>query len=326
MLAPVKASNEAERISELQALHVLDTSPEERFDRISRLASALFDVPIALVSLIDTNRQWFKSCVGIAASETERDISFCGHAILGTEVFVIEDASKDERFADNPLVTGPPDIRFYAGCPITMPSGNSMGTLCIIDSKPRVFGTEQKSLLQDLADIVIGEFVAQQAATIDPLTQIYNRRGFDVLANKALANCRRYGWNATIVYFDLNKFKAINDNHGHASGDKILVTLADILSRSMRESDIVARLGGDEFVTMLMNSSESKARYKVERIRNEVEKFNRASGLPFELCISYGIVEYDRKKHRKLNDLLHAGDEEMYRYKREFQLQNQADL
>ena len=128
-----------------------------------------------------------------------RDISFCGHAILGDQVFVIENALEDERFADIPLVTGAPDIRVYAGAPIAMPSGNKLGTLCIIDRKPREFSEKQRALLKDLAEIVISELVAQQTANEDPLTHIFNRRDFEVLANKALANCRRYDWNATLV-------------------------------------------------------------------------------------------------------------------------------
>lgn len=317
MLEPALAVNENERISELQALHVLDTPPEERFDRITRVAEAVFNVPIALVSLVDTNRQWFKSCVGLTATETGRDISFCGHAILGDEVFVIEDTLLDPRFADNPLVTGPPNIRFYAGCPIAMPSGNKLGTLCVIDSEPRKFSVKDGELLKDLAQIVIGEFVSQQAATVDALTSIFNRRGFEVLANKALANSRRYGWNCALVYLDLNKFKVINDTYGHAAGDKALITFSSVLGRTMRESDIVARLGGDEFVALLMNASESKARYKVQRIQNEISSVNQTAEFPFELSISYGIVEYDSNKYASLDAMLHAGDEAMYRYKTE---------
>ena len=118
-------------------MNVLDTSPEERFDRLTRVAKRMFDVPIALVSLVDADRQWFKSCVGLSAAETSRDISFCGHAILGEDTFVISDARADERFADNPLVVGEPKIQFYAGCPLRALDGWKLGTLCIIDRTPR---------------------------------------------------------------------------------------------------------------------------------------------------------------------------------------------
>lgn len=125
--------NEQERLSSLRSLQILDTPSEERFDRVTRMAMRLFGVPIALVSLVDENRQWFKSCFGLDVSETERRISFCGHAILQNDTLVIEDATQDERFHDNPLVTGEAGIRFYAGHPLRNMSGHGLGTLCIID-------------------------------------------------------------------------------------------------------------------------------------------------------------------------------------------------
>ncbi len=134
--APV-IENDARRIEALTALRVLDTPPEERFDRLTRLASQFFNAPIALVSLVDINRQWFKSCVGLDAMETPRDISFCGHAIVSSEIFVIENALEDPRFADNPLVVGEPHIRFYAGQPLKASDGSLVGTLCLVDRRPR---------------------------------------------------------------------------------------------------------------------------------------------------------------------------------------------
>lgn len=135
MLVPGKPANEATRIDALHGLN-LDAAPEERFDRLTRLAKRLFNVPIALVTLIDKDRQWFKSCVGLDVSETSRDVSFCGHAILQNELMLVPDAREDLRFHDNPLVTGAPNIRFYAGYPLTVPDGNKLGTLCLIDTKP----------------------------------------------------------------------------------------------------------------------------------------------------------------------------------------------
>lgn len=152
------SSDEPERIQALHDLKILDTPPEERFDRITKVAQIMFDVPIALVSLVDTNRQWFKSCAGLSATETPRSMSFCSHAILNEDVMSITDATDDERFSDNPLVTGEPHIRFYAGKPIRDPNGKKLGTLCIIDTKPRVFSRADKSVLIDLANWVESEF------------------------------------------------------------------------------------------------------------------------------------------------------------------------
>ncbi|MFB5603121.1 MAG: sensor histidine kinase [Candidatus Nitrosomaritimum aestuariumsis] len=161
--------NEKERIKSLHSLNILDTTPEEKFDRITKIAQIIFDVPIALISLVDVNRQWFKSCVGLSERETSRSVSFCSHAILSDDIFVIEDATKDERFADSPLVTGRPYVRFYAGKPIRAPDGMILGTLCVKDKVPRKFSRADRSVLTDLAKWVESEMNA--IALTDQLKQ-----------------------------------------------------------------------------------------------------------------------------------------------------------
>lgn len=148
--------NEAERIAAIIGYGILDSDFEESFDRVTRIAANVFNVPIALVSIVDDRRQWFKSAVGLAIRETARDISFCTHAILGSKVFVVPDARLDERFEANPLVTGGPGIRFYAGAPLINPEGYALGTMCVIDREPRTGMTERhKQILTDLAGIVV---------------------------------------------------------------------------------------------------------------------------------------------------------------------------
>ncbi len=157
MLAAPIPTNERERVGKLRSYNILDTLPEESFDRVTRLAADILDVPIALVSLVDSERQWFKSKVGLDADETSREISFCGHAIMGDDLFVIEDATKDARFADNPLVTAGLNIRFYAGAPLQTPDGLNIGTLCAIDDKPRQLNQRQRRLLLDLSHVIVDE-------------------------------------------------------------------------------------------------------------------------------------------------------------------------
>ncbi|MBA4111745.1 MAG: histidine kinase [Verminephrobacter sp.] len=147
--APIPA-DEDERLSALRALLLLDTPPEERFDRLARFVAEQLDVPIALLTLVDGQRQWFKARVGLDATETPRDISFCGHAIMKNDLFIVEDASRDPRFSDNPLVTGEPHIRFYAGAPLSAPGGHRIGTLCVIDTVPRTLGPVELSILDAL--------------------------------------------------------------------------------------------------------------------------------------------------------------------------------
>lgn len=157
MLRPATPPNEAARLHALRDLNILDTAAEPRFDDITALAKQLFDVPIALISMIDCDRQWFKSKQGLTAEETPRDISFCGHAILQSELFEVCDALRDERFADNPLVTGAPFIRFYAGQPLITAEGYAVGTLCLIDTSPRQLNPSQRQQLQLLAQLAIRE-------------------------------------------------------------------------------------------------------------------------------------------------------------------------
>ena len=154
MKTPAIPDNEVERLRSLNATGLLDTEYEERFDRLTRIARNVFGVKIALVTLVDRNRQWFKSCQGLEVRETPRDVSFCGHAILQRDVFVVENSLTDPRFADNPLVTEQPEIRFYAGAPLNSPDGYRIGTLCVIDDQPRRFSAEDRQSLRDLADCV----------------------------------------------------------------------------------------------------------------------------------------------------------------------------
>jgi two-component system, sensor histidine kinase and response regulator len=158
MAAPVPSSEE-KRIAALRSLDLLDTPPEERFDRITRVAAELFGVPIALISLVDADRQWFKSCYGLTITETPRDISFCAHAILGNDIFYVPDTKKDPRFADSPLVSEQ-SIRFYAGLPLAGPEEQIIGTLCIMDNVPRELTEEDKRLLRDLGAWAHAEITA----------------------------------------------------------------------------------------------------------------------------------------------------------------------
>jgi len=156
--------DENARLEVLRALDILDTPPEERFDRLTRLARRVFGVPISTVTMVDSNRQWFKSCGGVDVRETPREISFCAHAILYDDLFVVENAAKDERFKDNPFVTEHPKIRFYAGCPLVV-NGYRIGTICVIDMKPRVFTDEDGQLLRDLARLAEQEIGLSESAT-----------------------------------------------------------------------------------------------------------------------------------------------------------------
>jgi len=156
MTAPVP-QNEKKRLKVLWQYEVLDTVPEEVFDDLTDLAAKICEAPIALISLVDEDRQWFKAKVGTTVSETARDFSFCAYAITQSDIFIVPDATRDPRFAHNPLVTSEPKIRFYAGAPLVTPDGHALGTLCVIDKVPRELRPEQKQALRILAHHVVSQ-------------------------------------------------------------------------------------------------------------------------------------------------------------------------
>lgn len=312
MQPPPIPTDEVLRLSTLRSLNILDTAPEERFDRLTRLAKRLFDVPIALVSLVDANRQWFKACEGLDATEAPRDTSFCGHAIAGDDILLIPDAHQDARFHDNPMVTGEPHVRFYAGCPLAAPNGTKLGTLCLIDRKPRTFDDEDRSLLRDLARMAEQELAAVQLATMDELTLLSNRRGFIALAQHAIELCRRLGRPATLAFFDMDGFKPINDRFGHAEGDRALAAFGAALRSAFRDSDVVGRLGGDEFAVLLTNTDTDHCGEALARLRGLLEDWNRHNAGGYGLHFSVGLTGFDPQRHATVHDLLAQADTAMY--------------
>ena len=303
---------ESDRLQALHDLDILDTPAEERFDRLTRLARRLFDVPIALVSLVDSERQWFKSHDGLDVSETPREWSFCSHAIQDGTMLVVPDALSDARFRDNPLVVDDPAIRFYAGQPITAPSGAPIGTICIIDRQPRVLDPADQALLSDIAHLVEREFVALRMATIDELTGLSNRRGFNVLARHSLAICGRTDKPATLIVFDLDGFKPLNDTLGHAAGDAALASFSADLLANYRESDVVARLGGDEFCVLLTGANAEAAPVTLAKVAERIETRNEGREPVAQIRYSAGSATYDPSRHGSIDDLVEAADTAMY--------------
>ncbi len=316
MKIPEIPSNEKERLVTLRSLDILDTPTEARFDSITRVAKRLFDVPIAVISLVDENRQWFKSCVGLDVKETSRDVSFCGHAILGNEAMIVSNTLEDQRFNDNPLVTGPPNIRFYAGHPIKALNGQTLGTLCIIDQKPRHFKSDDLTALKDLAMIVEREFAALALATVDELTSLPNRRSFLQLAQQSINQSQRENQAISLIFLDLDALKKINDLHGHAAGDHALITLAQHMKKTFRNADIIARLSGDEFVILLSSTTAKNAQLAISRLKDNLDLHNQTSLAGFDISFSFGLIELDYNKHQTLSDLLADADALMYEQKR----------
>jgi GGDEF domain-containing protein len=275
MKKPEIPDDEELRLKSLRSLNILDTPPEERFDRIVRMARRMFDVPCAFISLIDADRQWFKASIGLEFDEILRDDAICAHTIVGNDTLIIHDAAADNRFADGPLVLGDTNARFYASCPLTLENGSTIGTLCVLDDHSRIFDEESYQLLRDLAASVEREFSIMQSAITDDLTGIYNRKGFLLAANHCLNLCVRQDLPATLAY-------------------------------------IFARLGADEFVALFINAPGEAAESIMTRFRQKLRNSPRSHRMGYHSSFHYGVVEYDFRQHKLIETLIDDGAAAMH--------------
>jgi diguanylate cyclase (GGDEF)-like protein len=293
----------------LDAYQIMDTPAEQAYDDVVKLAAAICDVPIALVSLLDTERQWFKAKVGLDATQTPIDDAFCAHTIASdSDVMEVSDVLGDPRFANNALVLGELGIRFYAGAPLITPSGIKLGTVCVIDRVPRTLDARSKAALLALSRQVVSLLelrhseaqlramsdtqqlrqlqlegyqkqleevngLLRQQATLDPLTGLSNRRVFDDALCEELSRTERTGASVALIFVDVDHFKDFNDEFGHVAGDHALRQVASVLLAQARPYDEVARYGGEELTLILPNTGRGAGVAVAERIRLAIEGF-----------------------------------------------------
>lgn len=316
-------SAEAKRLLALHSLDVLDTPAEQAYDDITSLAAFICDTPIALISLIDEDRQWFKSKVGINSMETPRGMAFCAHAITDPDhVMEVRDALEDTRFANNPLVTGDPGIRFYAGAPLVTESGAALGTVCVIDRVPRQLTDAQSKALQALSRQVVQLLALRRAnaelqlltraqaarqqeleeaqklllernlelteqSLTDALTGLKNRRAFERVLADEYARSVRARSGLALLMVDVDHFKAYNDQYGHLAGDHALRAVGGAIQSQARAYDLVARFGGEEFAVILPDTQMADMRAVAERIRLAVQGL---TGLHRPVSVSVGAA------------------------------------
>ncbi len=346
MIKPRIPENEDRRLSELRELEILDTEPEQAYDDLTRIASGICGMPISLVSLIDNDRQWFKSKQGLNASETSRDSAFCAHAINEpSQLFVVPDARDDPRFHDNPLVTGEPHIRFYAGAPLLTPTGAAIGTLCVIDSKPRSLEPFQAEALLALSrqiaalmelrrttkrlhhqlverqwyELQLRQYHEQlerenseltEQSRTDPLTGLLNRRALNTSLVSAIQSVRGTNELLAVALLDIDHFKLINDTCGHVEGDRVLVAVAQLLRRECGSDAIIARYGGEEFAIVLARLSCESAAAKCESLRAALQSLDLDVGIP--VTASFGVAGLDRRGDDDIASLYVRADRALY--------------
>ena len=308
MIKPPTPVDELLRLETLRNLKILDTDPEERFDRVTKLAKRLFGTDIALVSLVDSDRQWFKSYQGIEVTETPRDISFCGHAILDDQVMVVNDTHTDERFRDNPLVSADPNIRFYAGCPLNAPNGRKLGTLCVIDSEPREVNDEDIALLEELGQLVEEELAIADMMRDDPVTGLSNGLGFSQVAEYLLAMSVRTSSPATLMLFRVANQNVISGFMGQQEGDRAAIEMAQLLMATFRDSDIIGRLDHDTFAVLMAGASMDNVEVARQRVEKAVRDRNLKDESEYELDVETDAVTYDPGRHEDIGALI--GDAE----------------
>lgn len=313
MLAPEIPKDEQKRIKKLYALNILDTAAEERFDRLSRLAKRIFNADIAIISFVDSDRQWFKSTSQPHAlpPETSRDTSFCAHAILGSEAMVVEDASLDERFKDNPFVINDPKIRFYAGYPLHMSDGSALGTLCILASEPRKFSADDVQILNDLGAMAEQEIATIQNSTLDDLTKISNQKGFFEYAGQSYIVSKRKGVQCSLLLLSLNNFERIAEKFGKAESKRVLVNFTDLLREVFRDSDIFGRIDENEFAVFMVDSDDANAKTAIMRLHNALERYIEQDGLAYSMQFSAGHIVGLPGTNLTLDDLLALARERM---------------
>lgn len=251
--------DEEARLAKLQAYAILDTPREPAFDRLTRAVARLFGTDMAMLSLVDAQRIWVKACHGFSLHELPREAGFCAHALGADAPLVIEDAARDSRFAESPLVQGRLAVRFYAGAALKTEDGHVLGRLCVLDRQPRSPDPAQVEVLQHLAESAVSELELRrlreaasrirEGLAVDELTGLPNRRGFRDRLFRALSG--EGPESGAILLVDLDRLKEINDTLGHDIGDLVLSEAANRVKQSVRPGDLVARLGSDEFAVLL---------------------------------------------------------------------------
>lgn len=320
------------RLQAVRDTGLLDTPPEESFDRLTRLATMLLEVPATFVSLVDAERDFYKSAVGFdepLASERElKGRTFCHFALLSPRPLLLDDVLALPGLAAVPTVRTL-GVRAYAGVPLVTPDGQILGSFCAVDMQPRQWTERDVAVLTELAHATLREITLRQAlvrlaeemhkvgvlnerlselAHTDALTGLYNRRAYDQELAREWRRVQRNGAALSVLLIDADHFKSINDQHGHAVGDRVLQALAALIQRSAREIDVAARIGGEEFAVLLSDTGATSALNVAERIRSQIAQ---SDTMPVTgVTVSIGVATLAAEESAA--SLQHRADQALY--------------
>jgi diguanylate cyclase (GGDEF)-like protein len=300
-----RPDDEAQRLEALHRYGLLDSDADADFDLLTEVAAALCGTPYAFISLVDAERVWYKSSFGKRAKQSKRDDDYCSWAVLEDEMLSIPDLAQDARTASISMTVGAPSYRMYNGANLITPDGMRIGTLCVLDTKPGVLAESSKQLLMRLARQVVAlmelrrrdrELEAalaemQRLATEDGLTGLLNRRAWLEKLEEEIERGRRFGTSLGLILFDLDHFKQINDNRGHAMGDAVLRGVGDLMRTRLRVIDSAGRYGGEEFCVLLPGSDMAGALTVAESLRAAIEAHRfELDGSAVSATASFGVI------------------------------------
>lgn len=289
-MVDAKLHDEQGRLAALRRYEVLDTSREAPFERITGLVQAVMNVPIATVSLIDEDRQWYKSCAGMSSADLPREYSFCTHTIQSREPLTIPDTLADARFSHYPTVIGEPFVRSYVGVPFASPDSYNLGSLCALDTKPREFAPAQIEVMKSFAALIVDELELRRIAQFDSLTGAATRRGFLQELEKSIAAYRRIQTPASLLVLDVDHFKQTNDTYGHPAGDEVLRKLSQCVQEQLRKGDLLGRLGGEEFGILLNGYEPGNAETAANRLRLALADLSFSDLPALTVTASFGVA------------------------------------